>query len=165
MLTFGISLLEAIKFSARFGPSREWHECLEKSFLWPIKTFLKIIVFVALVSLYVLLAGRPGWHTLFGRKLAGFYVLGALMACWFGGQPIGTLQPVTLRPIFIVLGAILMGGIFVLMLTTRDFTDRLDRGGVEQPATQGWMTLVLSVARQRFRTPAAYHPLCGFLEA
>ena len=59
---------------------------------------------------------------------AVIYMFGAVITLWFGGEPIGTLQPVTLRPIFVILGAILMLGMFILMLTTRDFTRQLDRG-------------------------------------
>jgi len=38
-----------------------------------MRTFLKILVFAGLMSVYLVLAARPGWHTLFGRKLAGMF--------------------------------------------------------------------------------------------
>ena len=62
-------------------------------------------------------------------------------------EPIGTLQPVTLRPIFLILGAILMLGMFIMMLTTRDFARRLDRGANERPAVDAGIPLLLAFER------------------
>jgi hypothetical protein len=86
-----------------------------------MKMMLKILVFVALIAVYFAVAGAPSWQTMFGRKLAVIYGAGAVIALWVGGQPIGTLQPVSLRPIFIAVGVILMLAVFILMFTTRDF--------------------------------------------
>ena len=84
------------------------------------------------MALYLFLAGKPGWNTLFGRKLMAIYAFGAVIALWFGREPIGTLQPVTLRPIFIALGVILMLAMFILMLTTRDTAKQLERRANER---------------------------------
>jgi hypothetical protein len=102
-----------------------------------MRTMLKILVFIGLLGIYFLFAGSPAWHTLFGRKLAVVYGLGAIIALWFGGDPIGTLQPVTLRPIFIAFGSILMLGIFILMLSTRGVTTQLDRAANQWPEVVG----------------------------
>jgi hypothetical protein len=113
-----------------------------------MRTLLKILAFAALMSLYLLFAGRSGWHTLFGRKLAVIYGFGAVIALWFGREPIGTLQPVTLRPIFIVFGAILMLGMFILMLTTRDVAKQLDRGANERPPADAGTLVCLYIEAQ-----------------
>jgi hypothetical protein len=88
-------------------------------------TALKILTFFALVGFYFLFAGAPALDTLYGRKLAVIYGFGAVMALWFGGEPIGTLDPISLRSIFIALGAILMVMIFILMFETRDTAKQL----------------------------------------
>ena len=85
-----------------------------------MKMTLRVLVFVALMAVYLAFAGAPGWQTLLGRKLTVIYGAGAVLALWVGGQPIGTLQPVSLRPIFITVGVILMLGVFILMLSTKD---------------------------------------------
>jgi len=90
-----------------------------------MKTTLKILVFVALLVLYLSFAGALGWHTLYGRKLLVIYEFGAVMALWFGGQRIGTLDQISLRPIFITLGVILMLTMFILMVETRDTARQL----------------------------------------
>jgi hypothetical protein len=116
-----------------------------------MRTFLKILAFAALMGLYLLFAGRPGWHTLFGRKLAVTYGFGAVIALWFGREPIGTLQPVTLRPIFILAGAMLMLGMFILMLTTRDVAKQLDRGASSSTRPRDTVSVVYwsSLARRQ----------------
>jgi len=47
------------------------------------------------------------------------YIAGAVVALWFGGEPIGTLQPISLRPIYILCGVILMVAAFCAMLAVR----------------------------------------------
>jgi len=100
-----------------------------------MKMTLKVLVFVALLVVYFAVAGAPSWETLFGRKLSVIYGAGAVIALWVGGQPIGTLQPVSLRPIFIAVGVILMLAVFILMFTTRDFARGL-RGGAPNHSLQ-----------------------------
>jgi hypothetical protein len=94
---------------------------------------MKVSILIALVALYYALAGSTAWRTSFGRKIATLYEAGAIIALWVGGRPIGTLQPVSLRPIFVGLGIFLLLGGFILMLTTRDFARRLE-GGSLKPA-------------------------------
>ncbi len=53
------------------------------------------------------------------------YAFGAVLTLWLGDRRIGTLDPVSLRPIFIALGVILMVAVFVLMLATRDTARQL----------------------------------------
>jgi hypothetical protein len=93
-----------------------------------MKNLAKILIFLGLMCIYLLAAGGPGWRTLFGQKLAVVYGLGGVMALWFGGQSIGTLEPTTMRPLFISLGVLLMIAIFILMLGSRDVMRQLDRG-------------------------------------
>jgi len=57
-----------------------------------MKTVLKVVVFVALMCVYLLVAGRPGWHTLFGQKLAVIYGFGAVIALWFGVSPLAAFN-------------------------------------------------------------------------
>ena len=90
-----------------------------------MKTVLKVLVFAALMGLYFFFAGAPGWETLYGRKLSVIYAFGAVMALWFGEERIGTLDPISLRPVFIILGVVLMVAMFVLMFTTRDTARQL----------------------------------------
>ena len=71
-----------------------------------MKNLAKALIFLDLISIYLLVAGGPGWRTLYGQKLAAIYGFGAAMALWFGGQRIGTLEPTTMRPLFIALGAV-----------------------------------------------------------
>lgn len=100
-----------------------------------LKMAFKVLALVALVAVYFFVAGTPGWETLFGRKLAVVYGAGAVIALWGGGQPTGTLQPVSLRPVFITVGILLMLAVFVVMFTTRDFTREL-RGNAPNQVLQ-----------------------------
>jgi hypothetical protein len=113
-----------------------------------MRTVLKILAFAALMGLYLFFAGGPVWNTLFGRKLAVIYAFGAVIALWFGRDAIGTLQPVSLRPIFVVLGVILMLGIFILMLTTRDVAKQLDRRANERPPADAGTRACLHIEAQ-----------------
>jgi hypothetical protein len=115
-----------------------------------MRTLLKILLFAAFMGVYLFFAGRPGWNTLFGRKLTVIYGFGAVIALWFGREPIGTLHPVALRPIFILCGAMLMLAIFVLMLNTRDVARQLDRGA-NQRGTEDAATPVLFHAERQWR--------------
>ena len=93
-----------------------------------MKNLAKTITLLLLIGMYLLAAGGPGWRTLYGQKLAVIYVFGAVMALWFGGKRIGTLEPTTMRPLFIALGVLLMLAMFILMLNSRDIMRQLDRG-------------------------------------
>ena len=93
-----------------------------------MKNLAKCLTFLALMWLYLLIAGDPGWRTLYGQKLAVLYGFGAVMALWFGGRSIGTLEPTTMRPVFIGLGTVVMIVMFMLMLGSRDVMKQLDRG-------------------------------------
>ena len=63
--------------------------------------------FVALIAVYFLVAGsdvtdRAVW------KLMLVYILGASIAFWVGGDPIGTFRRISVRPLCILLGAVMM---------------------------------------------------------
>jgi len=85
-----------------------------------MKMTFKIVAFVALLSIYFLVSGATGWHSLYGRKLVVIYGFGAVLALWVGGEPIGMFRPITLRPIFMAVGIIIMLAVFILMYLTRD---------------------------------------------
>ena len=90
-----------------------------------MKTILKTLGFIAVIGVYYFVAGTPAWHTNYGIKLAVIYQFGAVIAFWLGDKRIGTLDPISLRPIFIALGVILMVAMFVLMFQTRDTAGQL----------------------------------------
>jgi uncharacterized membrane protein YfcA len=104
-----------------------------------MKNIFKVLVFIALIGAYFYFAGASGWQTLYGRKLAVIYGFGAVITLWLGGERIGTFDPISLRPIFIVLGLILMVVIFVLMFETRDEARQLQeiRGSAFNHQTGG----------------------------
>jgi len=110
-----------------------------------MKNLAKVLIFLALMSIYLFVVGGPGWRTLYGQKLAVIYGLGAVMALWFGGQPIGTLEPTTMRPLFIVLGALAMIAMFILMLGSRDVMRQLDRGANKPAAGKAGITSLLEI--------------------
>ena len=101
-----------------------------------MKTTLKILTLIALLAFYLSLAGPPTWRTLFGQKLLVVYGFGAAMALWFGGRRIGTLDPISLRPIFVVLGVILMAAAFLIMFETRDTVRSLQEIHGSAPSIQ-----------------------------
>ena len=118
-----------------------------------MKNLAKILIFLGLMCIYLLAAGGPGWRTLFGQKLAVFYGLGGVMALWFGGESIGTLEPTTMRPLFISLGVLLMVAIFILMLGSRDVMRQLDRGANYPAAGNARSALQFAIGRQRPGVP------------
>ena len=110
-----------------------------------MKNLAKVLILLALMSIFLLVAGGPGWRTLYGQKLAVIYGFGAVMALWFGGQPIGTLEPTTLRSLFVALGAVVMIAMFVLMLGSRDVMRQLDRGANEPASGKAGITSLLAI--------------------
>lgn len=86
-----------------------------------MKTTLKVVTFVALIAVYWAFGGfdrseeRPGrLHS----AITAIYIVGAIIALCEGGEPIGNLHPVSLRPVFMVVGALLMLAAFVAMIAT-----------------------------------------------
>jgi hypothetical protein len=84
---------------------------------------IKVLIFAVLVGVFW---GFGGLAIAEDRSMRRFhdtvsllYLFGAGMALWGGSKPIGTLQPVSLRPIFIACGALLMVLSFAAMLTVR----------------------------------------------
>jgi len=67
------------------------------------------------------------------RKLHGafaaVYIAGAIVALREGGDPIGEMHPVSLRPAFIILGTLLMIAAFVAMVATQ--SERIPRSGLQ----------------------------------
>jgi hypothetical protein len=56
------------------------------------------------------------------------YVIAATFAFWLGREPVGVLRPISMRPICIVLGSIVMVCAFVMMLLIKDALHHLHRG-------------------------------------
>jgi hypothetical protein len=70
------------------------------------------------------------------------------MALWFGGQSIGTLEPTTMRPLFIALGAVVMIAMFILMLGSRDVMRQLDRGANHPAAGKARIVSQLAIGHR-----------------
>jgi uncharacterized membrane protein YfcA len=105
--------------------------------------------FLALMCVYFYFAGRPAWDTLFGRKLAVWFGAGAVVALWVGGQRTGALEPVSLRPIFVLVGGVVMIAVFVLMLSTRDFAQQLQRRANLPAAGKAGIALLFAFVHDR----------------
>ena len=67
----------------------------------------KIAGFVALLALYFLIAGSDVTLRMVWRLML-VYVTGASIAFWAGGDPIGTFRPITMRPLCILIGVVMM---------------------------------------------------------
>jgi len=67
----------------------------------------KIVGFVALLALYFLIAGSDVTRGMVSRLML-VYVAGASVAFWAGGDPIGTFRPITMRPLCILIGVVMM---------------------------------------------------------
>jgi hypothetical protein len=83
------------------------------------KTKQKAIYFTAAILLFVLVAGadlRNSWIWWMGC----LYVTAAIFAFWRGGEPFGIYQKITMRPIFIWVGAFMMVAMFVFMLLYKE---------------------------------------------
>ena len=90
-----------------------------------LRSALKILVFAALVGgfLYFDSFGQHG-HEFRAVRLAdgranGIFFIGAVIAVW-GNKEIGGLDPISLRGIFIILGALLMIFAGVLVYALRE---------------------------------------------
>lgn len=67
----------------------------------------KIVGFVAVIALYFLVAGSDVTRRMVWRLML-VYVTGASIAFWAGGEPIGTFRPITMRPLCILIGVVMM---------------------------------------------------------
>lgn len=92
-----------------------------------MQTFQRMLILGTLLSVYYVVAGKTAWSTAFGREIGFWFAVGAIVALWGGRVRIGIIHPVSLRTIFVCLGALLMLLTFILMLTSRDFAGRLGR--------------------------------------
>jgi len=84
---------------------------------------VKFALFLALIGIFWACSGfvpaaeQSMWKLHSVIEVA--YIAGAVIALWFGGEPIGTLQPISLRPIYILCGVVLMVAAFCAMLAVR----------------------------------------------
>jgi len=71
------------------------------------KTKKKIAGFLALLVLYFVIAGSDVGRRMVWRLML-VYVTGASVAFWAGSDPIGTFRPITMRPLCIFIGSVMM---------------------------------------------------------
>src|SRR5260221_9372189 len=67
----------------------------------------KIVGFVALLGFYFLIAGSDVKRAMVSRLMV-VYITGAWVAFWARGDPIGTFCPITMRPLCILIGVVMM---------------------------------------------------------
>jgi hypothetical protein len=93
-----------------------------------MKTELKLLSFVALLWVWWLFGGfgnsKEGYLGRLHGAMTALYIVGAITALTEGEDPIGDLQPISLRPIFVAFGALLMIAAFVAMISTRHERDQ-----------------------------------------
>jgi len=93
-----------------------------------MKSIIKIGIFAALMGIYWIFGGftfPPHGESVEPLcAITTAYIGGAMIALFGGEEPIGDLHPISLRPIFICVGALLAIGAFAAMIaTTRDKKD------------------------------------------
>jgi hypothetical protein len=79
----------------------------------------RVAVLLALVALFVLCCGDFTVAPFVYARLFTMYGFGAVMALFFKGDEIGTLQPISTRPVFIIVGILLMGASIVWTLAIK----------------------------------------------
>ena len=90
------------------------------------KTKQKAIYFILALARFGIVAGSDLTNARIWR-LTLCYVGTAIFAFWIGGEPIGVLRPLSMRPLCIVLGVGVMVCIFIMMLLAKDALRHLDR--------------------------------------
>lgn len=94
----------------------------------------KVVGLVALLAGYCIVAGPD---LVADRRLEGealIYVLGAACALWGGGEPVGTLRPISMRPLSIALGSAAMIWAIVMTLLLREALHK--QGGRPRPENE-----------------------------
>ena len=88
-------------------------------FFRPLKPAQKVVLFVALLTLFWALGG----FELNGRRELGrvlLFVVGAVFALWVRPEPVGTLRQIRFDAFIILLGCLAMLWALAMMLLTRD---------------------------------------------
>lgn len=100
-----------------------------------MKEIGKICVLVAVIAAYYFCGGfAPPVDRYMGKLFRVMDVLllfGLYGALWGGNVQIGVLQPVSLRPIFILLGCLAILGVFIVTVATR--SDRKPHPAIAVP--------------------------------
>ncbi len=89
------------------------------------RTRKKLVGFAALIVLYFLVAGSDIELRRI-RKLMLVYVTGACIAFWTEREPIGTFRPISMRPLAILIGSIMMIYALSMMLIIKEALPRRD---------------------------------------
>ena len=71
------------------------------------------------MALFVLSCGDLMVAPFVYTRLFAMYAFGAVMALYFKGDEIGILQPISTRPVFIIVGVLLMGASLVWTLAIK----------------------------------------------
>jgi|SRR3954453_18242589 hypothetical protein len=87
----------------------------------------RTIYFIMALAVYGIAAGADIWTGSIFRLAIG-YVIAAIFVFWLGREPVGVLRPVSMRPICVLLGSIVMVCAFVMMLLVKDALHHLHRG-------------------------------------
>lgn len=82
-------------------------------------TFHRIVILLVLIAVYFLCCGDFTVAPTIYLRLFTMYVVGAGMALFSKGDQIGTLQPISTRPVLIIVGLLLMGAGFVWTLAIK----------------------------------------------
>lgn len=90
------------------------------------KTKNKIVGFAALITLYFPLAGSDVAHGIVERFML-VYVTGASIVFWAGGDPIGAFRPISMRPLCILIGVVMMIYGISMTLIFREAIHKKDR--------------------------------------
>ena len=83
------------------------------------KTKQRIIYFTLALALYGMVAGSDLSAVLI-RKLTLYYLGAAVFTFWLGGDPVGTFRPISMRPLCLLLGSIVMVCLFIMMLFVKE---------------------------------------------
>ena len=80
----------------------------------------KIVLFLALLTVYVACLGESMLLGRMSMRLAVMYIVGAYCAIFAEGTTLGTMQPISTRPVMIIVGVMMMGASLMWLLALRD---------------------------------------------
>jgi hypothetical protein len=84
----------------------------------------KIILFLGLLTCFFVCLGQYELPSRVYTRLAGIFVAGAVCTVFVEGTTIGTLQPISTRPVMIALGVLLMAASIVWLLALRGVLEK-----------------------------------------
>ena len=92
-----------------------------------VKTLLKLVLMVTLVTGYWLIGGFEQLPSVWPLVWAMLFSAGIVTTLWLGNKNVGELRPISLRPFYIIGGTILMLWAVFMMLTTRNILGKPGR--------------------------------------